>query len=147
MTRKRILYGVMTLLGAALISGSVYINSLLPIITGYAAKNLCSDVFVSGRKADSVEAVDLHFSFIKFTKNDVNYDEKRVTSHFLWGKSTAVYREGFGTTLLRGIEEASLRKIRYPSGVRIRLYGLSEIFYLTLIQVLIGLSSEKYQKN
>ncbi len=117
MTRKRILYGVMTLLGAALISGSVYINSLLPIITGYAAKNLCSDVFVSGRKADSVEAVDLHFSFIKFTKNDVNYDEKRVTSHFLWGKSTAVYREGFGTTLLRGIEEASLRKIRYPSGV------------------------------
>jgi CubicO group peptidase (beta-lactamase class C family) len=117
MTRKRILYGVMTLLGAALISGSVYINSLLPIITGYAAKNLCSDVFVSGRKADSVEAVDLHFSFIRFNKNDVNYDEKSVTSHFLWGKSTAVYREGFGATLLRGIEKESLGKIRYPSGV------------------------------
>jgi CubicO group peptidase (beta-lactamase class C family) len=117
MTRKRILYGVMTLFGAALISGSVYINSLLPIITGYAAKNLCSDVFVSGRKADSVEAVDLHFSFIRFNKNDVNYDEKSVTSHFLWGKSTAVYREGFGATLLRGIEKESLGKIRYPSGV------------------------------
>jgi CubicO group peptidase (beta-lactamase class C family) len=117
MTRKRILYGVMTLLGAALISGSVYISSLLPIITGYAAKNLCSDVFVSGRKADSVEAVDLNFSFIRFTKNDVNYDEKSVTSHFLWGKSTAVYREGFGATLLRGIEKESLGKIRYPSGV------------------------------
>jgi CubicO group peptidase (beta-lactamase class C family) len=117
MTRKRILYGVMALLGAALISGSVYINSLLPIITGYAAKNLCSDVFVSGRKADSVEAVDLHFSFIRFNKNDVNYDEKSVTSHFLWGKSTAVYREGFGATLLRGIEKESLGKIRYPSGV------------------------------
>jgi CubicO group peptidase (beta-lactamase class C family) len=117
MTRKRILYGVMTLLGAALISGSVYINSLLPIITGYAAKNLCSDVFVSGRKADSVEAVDLNFSFIRFTKNDVNYDEKSVTSHFLWGKSTAVYRDGFGATLLRGIDKESLGKIRYPSGV------------------------------
>lgn len=117
MTRKKILYGVMTLLGAAMISGSVYINSLLPIITGYAAKNLCSDVFVSGRKADSVEAVDLNFSFIRFTNNDVNYDEKSVTSYFLWGKSTAVYREGFGATLLRGIEKASLRKIRYPSGV------------------------------
>ncbi len=117
MTKKRILYGVLILLGAALISGSVYINSLLPIITGYASKNLCSDVFVSGRKADSVEAVDLNFSFIKFTKNDIDYDNKSVTSHFLWGKSTTVYRPGFGATLLRGVKGAILRKTRYPSDV------------------------------
>jgi CubicO group peptidase (beta-lactamase class C family) len=63
-----------------------------------------------------VEAIDLNFSFIKYTKNRVNYDEKSVTSHFLWGKSKAIYRPGFGVTLLRGISEENLRKSRYPSG-------------------------------
>jgi len=116
-TRKRIIYGVLTTLGAVIIAGIIYINSLLPIITGYAAKNLCSDVFVSGRDRVNVEAIDLNFSFIKFTKNSVNYDEKSVTSHFLWGKSKAIYRSGFGVTLLRDIPEEKLRKTGYPSGI------------------------------
>jgi hypothetical protein len=116
MIRKRIFYGVLILLGAAIISFAIYLNSLLPIITGYAAKNLCSDVFLSNRKPEDVEAIDLNFSFIKYTKNRVNYDEKSVTSHFLWGKSKAIYRPGFGVTLLRGISEENLRKSRYPSG-------------------------------
>ena len=116
MIRKRIFYGVLILLGAAVISFAIYLNSLLPIITGYAAKNLCSDVFLSNRKPEDVEAIDLNFSFIKYTKNRVNYDEKSVTSHFLWGKSKAIYRPGFGVTLLRGISEENLRKSRYPSG-------------------------------
>jgi CubicO group peptidase (beta-lactamase class C family) len=113
---KRIIYGVLILLGAAIISGLLYINSLMPIITGYAAKNLCSDVFVSNRKPENVEAIDLNFSFIKYTRNNVNYDEKSVTSHFLWGKSKAIYRTGFGVTLLRDITEEKLLKTRYPSG-------------------------------
>jgi CubicO group peptidase (beta-lactamase class C family) len=116
MIRKRIFYGVLILLGAAIISFAIYLNSLLPIITGYAAKNLCSDVFLSNRKPEDVEAIDLNFSFIKYTKNRVNYDEKSVTSHFLWGISKAIYRPGFGVTLLRGISEENLRKSRYPSG-------------------------------
>ncbi len=114
MKRKRVFYGGSALLGVVIISSVVYINSLLPIITGYAAKNLCSAVFVSGREPVDVEAIDLNFSFIRFTENEVNYDEKSVTSHFLWGKSKAIYRDGFGATLLRDITEESLRKIRYP---------------------------------
>jgi hypothetical protein len=62
MIRKRIFYGVLTILGAAILSFAVYLNSLLPIITGYAAKNLCSDVFLSNRKPEDVEAIDLNFS-------------------------------------------------------------------------------------
>jgi len=122
-TRKRIIYGVLTLLGAAIFSGILYINSLMPVITGYAAKNLCSDVFVSNRKPEDVEAIDLNFSFIKFTKNSVNYDEKSVTSHFLWGKSKAIFRNGFGVTLLRDITEEKLRKSKYPANVD---YGHSQ---------------------
>ena len=70
---KRIIWGVLITLGVAIICFAVYLNSLMPIITGYAAKNLCSDVFVSGRKPENIEAVDLNFSFIKLTKNSVNY--------------------------------------------------------------------------
>ncbi len=114
MTRKRIIYGILTLLVVAIIGGVIYLNSLLPIITGYAAKNLCSAVFISGRDAKDVEAVDLNFSFIKYTSNEVDTIEKSVTSHFLWSSSKAIYREGFGTTLIRGISEEALRKITFP---------------------------------
>jgi len=114
MTRKRVLYGVLLIFAAAITGVALYLNSLLPIITGYAAKNLCSAVFVSEREQADVESVDLNFSFIKYTKNTINYDEKSVTSRFLWGRSKAIFRDGFGATLLRGIDEQSLRNIRYP---------------------------------
>ncbi len=113
---KRILYGVLIISGVIIIGFCIYLNSLLPIITGYAAKNLCSAVFVASRNPKDVEAVDLNFSFIKFTKNSVNYDDKSVTSRFLWGKSKAIYRSGFGVTLLRNISEEKLRNIKYPLG-------------------------------
>ncbi len=114
MTKRKVLYGVIFLVGALLVGGSLHISSLLPIITGYAAKNLCSDIFVSGRDAENVEAIDLNFSFIKFTNNKVDYNEKSVISRFLWGKSMALYREGFGSTLIRDVPEDVLRKSVYP---------------------------------
>lgn len=117
-TSKRVLYGVSATIGIAIIVFAVYLNTLLPIITGYAAKNLCSAVFISGREPVDVEAVDLNFSFIKYTHNTVNYDEKSVSSHFLWGKSKAIYREGFGSTLLRDIPEEKLRHTRYPVSIK-----------------------------
>lgn len=114
--KKRILYGLLTILAIALIAGLVYFNSLLPIITGYAAKNLCSDVFISGRKQSDIEKTDLNFSFIKKAQNTVNYEDKSVTSRFLWGKSKAIYRDGFGVTLIRDTDAETLRKKRFPSG-------------------------------
>jgi len=115
-TGKKIGNGLLIILALIIIFIVIYLNSLLPIITGYAAKNLCSAVFVSDRKPENVESVDLNFSFIKFTKNSVNYDEKSVTSHFLWGKSKAIYRNGFGVTLLRDITEEKLGRLKYPGG-------------------------------
>jgi CubicO group peptidase (beta-lactamase class C family) len=114
MKLKRILYGFLALLGATLIGVCIYLNSLLPIITGYAAKNLCSAVFVSGRTQQDVESVDLNFSFIKYTKNEIDYKDKSVTSHFLWGKSEALYRDGFGVTLLRDVSEKVLDEKKFP---------------------------------
>lgn len=113
MTRKKVLYGVALLFGLILIGGAIYVNSLMPIITGYAAKNLCSNVFISGRDAKDIEEIDLNFSFIKFTSNKVDHEDKSVTSRFLWGKSKAIHREGFGATLIRDASEDDLRNSMY----------------------------------
>lgn len=110
MKRNKLFAGTAVILILILAAAAVYLNSLLPIITGYAAKNLCSNVFVSGREAQSIETIDLNFSFIKYTKNRVDTNEKSVTSRFLWGKSKAIYREGFGATLVTDIPEEDLRK-------------------------------------
>ncbi|MBP5636722.1 MAG: serine hydrolase [Bacteroidales bacterium] len=99
---------------AAVIGGCIYLNTLMPIITGYAAKNLASAVFVSGRQQADVEALDLNFSFIKFTRNKVDAQARTVTSRFLWSKSVAAYRDGYGVTLLRGKKLAQLQADKYP---------------------------------
>ena len=101
-TARNLFQIMLAVLAAALLGGCLYLNSLMPIITGYAAKNLASAVFISGREPADVEALDLHFSFIKFTRNRVDFEKQTVTSRFLWSKSTAAFREGFGVTLLRG---------------------------------------------
>lgn len=114
---KRILWTILTILIIGLGYGVYYINSLLPIITGYPAKYLCSAVFVSGREQAEVEEMDLNFSFIKYTKNTVDFQDSSVTSSFLWGKSKAIYRKGFGATLLRGVNEVDLRNITFPTSL------------------------------
>lgn len=106
MKAKTIIRVVVAFLAAAVIAGCIYLNTLMPIITGYAAKNLASAVFVSGRQQADVEALDLNFSFIKYTRNKVDLENKTVTSRFLWASSKAAYREGYGVTLLRGRHKA-----------------------------------------
>jgi len=114
MNKKRLLYILALTVGLALTAGVIYINSLLPIITGYAAKNLCSGVFVSGRDQESIEETDLNFSFIRFTRNNVDYEDIRVESRFLWGRSVAVFRDGFGATLVRDVPEEELLADKFP---------------------------------
>lgn len=113
--KKRILWLTTIVLFAGISFGVFYINSLIPIITGYPAKYLCSAVFNSNRLQADVEALDLNFSFIRYTHNEVNFQDSSVTSSFLWGKSKAVFREGFGSTLLRETDEETLRNIQFPT--------------------------------
>jgi len=117
MTRKRVFYGILITLFIILSGAAIYMNSVLPIITGYAAKTLCSDIFISDRTQQDVESIDMNFSFIKFTKNKVDFTEKSVISRLLWGKSKAIYRDGFGVTVLTEIPESILRKTFYPYNI------------------------------
>jgi CubicO group peptidase (beta-lactamase class C family) len=111
--KKRILRIVGVILVLALSGGIYYIQLLTPIITGYAAKNLASGVFVGNRTQESVESTDLNFSFIKFTNNTVDFEKKEVTSRFLWASSKAIYIEGFGCTLVRDVDETTIRSRAY----------------------------------
>ena len=108
--KKRILILLPLLLIAG---GLIYLNTLAPIITGYAAKNLASGIFVADRTQESLELEDLNFSFIKFNRNKVDFDKKEVTSRFLFWKSKAIYIEGFGCTLVRDFPEEAIRSRSY----------------------------------
>lgn len=83
-------------------------NPLLPIITGYSAKNLSSGIFVAGRSQQSLENTDLNFSFIKYVKNKVDTIHKEVRSSFLWKTSTAVYVDGLGCSLINEVNKKEM---------------------------------------
>ena len=105
---KKVLLIIGAVLLVVLIGAGIYLNPLLPIITGYAAKGLASGVFLSEREQEDIEAVDLNFSFIQYTKNKVDLEKKTVTSRFLWHKSKVVYNEDYGCTIVRDFTEEQI---------------------------------------
>ena len=109
--KKRIIFPILLII---LLGGVYYLNLLMPIVTGYAAKNLASGVFVAGRSQESIVREDLNFSLIKYTSNTVDFENKEVTSRFLWAKSKAVYTDGFGCTLVKDFSEKEIGKRSYP---------------------------------
>jgi len=111
--KKYIVKSIVLIIILIFISGAFYIHLLTPIITGYAAKNLASGIFVANRTQESMEAIDLNFSLIKFTSNTVDYAKKEVTSRFLWASSKAIYIEGFGCTLVKEFDEETIRSRNY----------------------------------
>ncbi len=79
----------------------LYFNySKLNIISGYAAKNLASGVFVAERSEASMVQNDNNVPLIKLASSEVDEAEK-VASASVYGllERTAVYREGLGTVL------------------------------------------------
>ncbi|ODT53385.1 MAG: hypothetical protein BGP01_05310 [Paludibacter sp. 47-17] len=111
--KRIILKSIVGALLLAIVGGLYYIHLLTPVITGYAAKNLASGVFVAHRTQESMEQTDLNFSFIRFTSNTVDTVNKEVTSRFLWAESKAIYIDGFGCTLVRGFTEEEIRNRPY----------------------------------
>jgi CubicO group peptidase (beta-lactamase class C family) len=87
----------------------------LPIITAYAAKDMCSCVFIAERDPGSVEQQDLSFFPISLAKTKVNYDEKSVTASLLgFVKRKAVYRDGLGCAVIVDFPEADIRQQSLP---------------------------------
>src|SRR5690606_13540250 len=97
---------------------AVYINyPKLNIITGFAAKNVCSCIFEAGRDPETVQSGDNNFNPVKYAKTKIDANDKTATATVLGLKSrTAVFIEGFGCTLLpeeiESIEDNSLQPKR-----------------------------------
>jgi CubicO group peptidase (beta-lactamase class C family) len=80
----------------------------LPIATGYAAKVLCSGVFVAGRSQTSLLAEDL--GGFAWLRSRVDPSERSASSDWLGlARSTAVYRDGLGCALAVDASAAELR--------------------------------------
>jgi CubicO group peptidase (beta-lactamase class C family) len=78
---------------------------LMPIFTAYAAKTVCSNVFIAKRDADAVIRTDVQLaerSITKFVKIDVDTANRRVEAAILglFARRYAAYAEGRGCTLV-----------------------------------------------
>ena len=108
--------GLYILILAILIYGIFWVSKRLPIITAFAAKGMCSCVFIADRDPGSVEQQDLNFFPISLAKTKINYDEKSVTaSLFGFVKRKAVYRDGLGCAVIVDFPENEIRQQSLPA--------------------------------
>ena len=132
---------------AVLIAAAIYVNPLLEIITGYGAKGMASGIFLSQREPESIAENELDFSFIKYNQYNVDRKAGTVTAKFLWGKSTALYKDGYGCTVIRDFPADELRarpnidpakfsdysaNAYWPKGDRVHVSRFPEVNYNTL---------------
>ena len=101
MNKRKIIRIMAVIVLMGIMFGFYYLYIRLPIINGYAAKNMCSCVFVAGREQKDIEANDLNFSLVKYASNTIDFENKTVTSSF-WGMRTqkAFYNEKTGCALV-----------------------------------------------
>lgn len=88
--------------------------ALFSVGSAYAAKIVCSSVFVSGRNADRVLAEDVQapgHPLLRFMGQTVDYTEKTVTTHLfgIFAPGYAVWHEGFGCS---GVPDGDFRAAR-----------------------------------
>jgi CubicO group peptidase (beta-lactamase class C family) len=106
-TFKRVLW---ILLAALLLFITWYAWPRLPIITAFAAKGMCSSVFLAEKDPERVEAEDLSFFPISLASCNIDYKERSVTSKVLGlAKRKAVYRDGLGAVLVLQKPEEELK--------------------------------------
>jgi len=95
---KRILWFILIVIA---IGATWFVWPRLPILTAYAAKGMCSSVFIADKSPDRVLAEDLSFFPINLATNKINYEEKSVVSTvFGLAKRKALFREGAGAVIM-----------------------------------------------
>ncbi len=81
-----------------------YLWSNKRVISGYAAKKMCSCVFLANRSPETVKEEEFDIFpnkyTIKYARTEIDYETSTVVATF-WGAGgqTAIYRDGLGCTL------------------------------------------------
>ena len=114
-------YGKLILLTLliALIFGLTYAYNRLPIVTGYAAKDMCSCVFIAERDSKNVEENEFQFSLIKYANTTIDVENKTVTAT-VWGMGakTAYYHPQKGCAILNETEAKDfLTEVNYTNTI------------------------------
>lgn len=103
--KKLIIRIVLALVLIGLIYGGYYFIARLPIITAYAAKDMCSCVFIGGRDPQDVIDNEFQFSLVKYAHAEVDQKNHTVTAT-VWGmgSKTAYYHPQKGCAILNEME-------------------------------------------
>jgi CubicO group peptidase (beta-lactamase class C family) len=117
--QRRSLWGLLIILILAAGGLGWFVYQALSIGTGYAAKYVCSSVFISERDPGAVFKDDIRpvdKTLTRIIDVEVDYNHKAVTARALGLlKSKAIYRQGCGCTLVVGATEEELRKQPLPA--------------------------------
>jgi CubicO group peptidase (beta-lactamase class C family) len=124
---KRLSVFAGVIVAASLAAGGWYLAKALPVGTGYVAKYLCSSTFISGRDDKTVfrEDVSPINPIARVVSYRVDRQGKSVSADvFGMFESVAIYREGCGCTLIRGVRPEELN--RQPIAVPLARRTLSQ---------------------
>lgn len=103
--KKKIIRVVLIVLVLGLFYAGYYIYARLPIITAYAAKDMCSCVFIGARDPQNVKDNEFQFSLVKYADAEVDYDNKTVTATvFGLGEKKAYYHPQKGCAILNEVD-------------------------------------------
>ncbi len=108
---------------AVLAGGTIYLllapPELLRVADGYAAKIVCSNVFVAGRDAEATLATDVQapgHPLLRLVRVRVDRDEGVVTARLLglFATGIAIHRPGLGCTTVPDGDIAAARRMALP---------------------------------
>lgn len=109
---KKVLIAVLILL----VGGFVYLNLFyFPIVAGFGAKALCSCAYLGEREEASIIKEELSAFPLSLGSFHLSPEEKSATGSVMGlAKAKAIYVEGWGCTLVKGMSEDAFRETRKP---------------------------------
>ncbi|MGA3115321.1 MAG: serine hydrolase [Syntrophobacteraceae bacterium] len=120
---KRILSALGVVIALCTVVFGFYLWKAALVVSGFKAKCLCSDVFVSRRDPATVLTEDLEpvgaLYPLRFDDAKIDYTRRTVTASF-WGfaERKAIFRDGLGCSLVIGTTEDKLRSETIPVSTR-----------------------------